>query len=72
MAKKHEYPQNTSWQARNEAILRGFQSCRNSLKNIRDIVCELLPKDVATAVCRNIDDALADADLASRALMGDD
>ena len=72
MAKRHVFPENQSLHARMECLIAGFSECRAVLQNIHQFALDKLPENLQKAIRQHVESALASADLASRALCGDE
>lgn len=72
MARNKVFPENRSLQARIDCVIQGFSQCRSTLKNVKEFALEYFPEKIRGIMARQIDEALADAELASNAIAGDD
>lgn len=68
-----KYPHSTSFLARSECIVHSFRECYAMLNRLSECAMPLIPPgDLRDALQSQIDEALENADIARKALSGDD
>lgn len=72
MARNKVFPENRSLQARIDCVIQGFSQCRSTLENVQRFCMEFIPDNMKPTIERQIEDALAAAELSSNAIAGDD